>query len=139
MRRRVYPLEFAKLLGDEEERRTLQQMLVMMKEPLKETDVICVETAQMAMNERREKTEQMIQEAIKNVEESGKRRTNLGETSPVITSTGEMEVVEALRRQFAIARGKGVKRGSLSVDEANEWKAIIDSFVSLSVFDEQFV
>lgn len=122
-------MEFAKLLEDEKERKTLQQMLVVMKEPLKEAEVISEEAAQRAMNDRREKTKQMIQEAVKSVEELRRRGMNLGEDS-MITDAGDLEVVDALRRQFAIARGRGVKRGSVSVEEANEWKAIIDSFVS---------
>lgn len=132
----MYPLEFAKLLGDEE-KKTLQQMLVLMKEPLKEAEVESEEAAQNAMNDRRERTKRRLQEAVKSVVEAGQRRMNLEDAS-TITSTNDAEVVEALRRQFAIARGRGVKRGSISAEEANEWKEIIDSFVSLSVFDEQF-
>lgn len=133
----MYPLEFAKLLGDEE-KKTLQQMLVLMKEPLKEAEVESEEAAQNAMNDRRERTKRRLLEAVKSVVEAGQRRMNLEEDASTITSTNDAEVVEALRRQFAIARGRGVKRGSISAEEANEWKEIIDSFVSLSVFDEQF-
>ena len=133
----MYPLEFAKLLGDEE-KKTLQQMLVLMKEPLKEAEVESEEAAQNAMNDRRERTKRRLQEAVKSVVEAGQRRMNLEEDASTITSTNDAEVVEALRRQFAIARGRGVKRGSISAEEAYEWKEIIDSFVSLSVFDEQF-
>ena len=133
----MYPLEFAKLLGDEE-KKTLQQMLVLMKEPLKEAEVESEEAAQNAMNDRRERTKRRLQEAVKSVVEAGQRRMNLEEDASTITSTNDAEVVEALRRQFAIARGRGVKRGSISAEEAKEWKEIIDSFVSLSVFDEQF-
>ena len=69
----MYPLEFAKLLGDEE-KKTLQQMLVLMKEPLKEAEVESEEAAQNAMNDRRERTKQRLQEAVKSVVEAGQRR-----------------------------------------------------------------
>lgn len=82
----MYPLEFAKLLGDEE-KKTLQQMLVLMKEPLKEAEVESEEAAQNAMNDRRERTKRRLQEAVKSVVEAGQRRMNLEEDASTITST----------------------------------------------------
>ena len=46
------------------------------------------------------------------------------------------DVIHILRNQFSLLKDRGVKRSKITFEEAQEWKALIDSLLSYCVYYE---
>lgn len=118
--RRTYPLDFSSLLPSQQDRDTIQSLLISLKKPFNESSLVDVDILQGKMNERREKVLKQIKNAISECP----TRKSINEND---------DLVEALRRQFAAIQSRGIKRGSITKEEAKEWKSVIDSLFSFLV------
>lgn len=59
-----------------------------------------------------------------------------GEDNSVQSDEVSNDVIQVLRNQFSLLKGRGVKRSKITVEEAQEWKALIDSLILSLVYYE---
>ena len=117
---RTYPLDFSSLLPVQQDKDVLQSLLLSLKKPFNESSLADVDTLQEKMNRRREQVLKQLKDAVLECPKDSGNYTD--------------ELIEALRKQFSAIQSRGVKRGSITKEEAMEWKSVIDSLFSFSVF-----
>ena len=116
---RTYPLDFSSLLPEQQDKDVLQSLLLSLKKPFNESSSADVNILQEKMNRRRERSLKQLKDAVLECPKDSGNDTD--------------ELIEALRKQFAAIQSRGVKRGSITKEEAMEWKSVIDSLFSFSV------
>ena len=129
----MYPLDFSNLLRSPQDQSTLERLLTQFQTPpqqstLHDTSII-QERVLAKQRQRCERFKQAVEIMLRKVRENKKE----GERTAGVNATSELglseDVVEVLRQQFSMLKGRGIKRGSISSQEAQDWKLLIDSLV----------
>ncbi|KNB45035.1 methyltransferase-like protein [Blastocystis sp. subtype 4] len=107
---RTYPLDFSSLLPEQQDKDVLQSLLLSLKKPFNESSLADVNILQEKMNRRRERSLKQLKDAVLECPKDSGNDTD--------------ELIEALRKQFAAIQSRGVKRGSITKEEAMEWKSL---------------
>lgn len=97
----------------------MQSLLLTLKKPFNEASLADVDVLQEKMNERRKRVIEQLKNAVL--------------ACPKEAQNDADDLIEALRKQFAALQNRGIKRGSITKEEAIEWKSVIDSLFSFSV------
>lgn len=129
----MYPLDFSNLLRSPQDQSTLERLLTQFQVPPQQSTLQDAFIVQERVLEKQKQRCERFKQAVETMLRKVRENTSEGERIKGVNSTTEMglseDVVEVLRQQFSMLKGRGIKRGSISSQEAQVWKSLIDSLV----------
>lgn len=129
----MYPLDFSNLLRSPQDQSTLERLLTQFQAPPQQSTLQDAFIVQERVLEKQKQRCERFKQAVETMLRKVRENTSEGERIKGVNSTTEMglseDVVEVLRQQFSMLKGRGIKRGSISSQEAQVWKSLIDSLV----------